>query len=225
MFYLIPTKNGLGIELWGTYDDIRTVYSVIANFWNQEDYITKKGFANRDQLISGFSYEIRKAYEESRLKRKNSHFSNESCNLFGCEISWVHFLFSITALRFNMKYIESNKLEIATFLQLEYWLEKAMIDYDKNGGNELKNYISGAIYAGNENMYQYMRTINAEHFRLGGGKKAFRNLPSLLNKSVYNTKEYREYLKILEQEAVRLKCDIADLEIDDNDIDYENIKL
>ena len=70
MFYLIPTKNGLGIELWGTYDDIRTVYSVIANFWNQEDYITKKGFANRDQLISGFSYEIRKAYEESRLKKE-----------------------------------------------------------------------------------------------------------------------------------------------------------
>lgn len=224
MFYLIPTKNGLGVELWGTYDDIRTIYSVISNFWNQEDYLNKKGFDNRDQLISGFSYEIRKAYEESRLKRKTSHFSIETKELFGCKISWVHFLFSISALRFNMRYIESNKLELAILLQLEYWLERAMTEYDEKGANDLKNYISGAIYAGNENMYQYMRTINAEYFRLGGGKRAFRKLPDLLNKSVYYTNQYREYAEILKLEAERLKCKVSDLEINDDDIDYENIK-
>ena len=39
MFYLIPTKNGIGVEIWGTYDDIRTIHSVVQNFWgNEENY-------------------------------------------------------------------------------------------------------------------------------------------------------------------------------------------
>ena len=223
MFYLIPTKNGLGTELWGTYDDIMTLYSVISNFWNQEDYLNKKGFNNRDKLISGFSYEIRKTYEERRLKRKTSHFSLETKDLFGCKISWVHFLFSISALRFNKRYLESNKLELAIFIELEYWLEKAMAEYDEKGAYRLKNYISGAIYPGNENMYQYMRSINAEYFRLGGGKRAFRKLPNLLNKAVYCTQEYIEYAEFLKLEAKRLKCEVSNLEINDEDVDYENI--
>lgn len=224
MFYLIPTKNGIGVELWGTYDDVRTVHSVVGNFWNQEEYSKKKGFDNRDDLISGFSEELLKAYQGKRLKRKNSHFSMETVDMFGCKISWVHFLFSITALRFNMSFIESNKLEISIFLQLEYWLEKAMMDYDENGGSQLRNYICGAIYSANENIYQYMRTIDADYFKLGGGKKAFRKLPDLLNMAVYYTNEYNEYAQFLTQEAERLNCEVSDLDIIDNNIIFENLK-
>lgn len=223
MFYIIPTKKGLGVQLWGTFDDLRTVYSVVGNFWNNEDYLNNKGFENRDKLISGFSYELRKAYEGSRLKREESHFSLEPVEHLGCEISWVHFLFSLSALRHNMRNFETNKFELALFMQLEFWLEKAMIEYDEIGAKELKSYIVGAIYSSNENLYQYMRFIGEEHFRLGGGKRAFRKLPSLLKRAVYFTDDYKEYAEILKSEAKRLKCETSDLEINDDDIDYENI--
>jgi len=221
MFYLIPTKNGKGVQFWGTYDDLRTIHSIISNFWNQEEYLNKKGFDNRDELISGFSYELRKAFEGSRLKRKNSHFSFEKIEHFGCKISWVHFLFSISALRFNMRYLESNKLDLGIFLQLEYWLEKSMLDYDEKGGQVLKNFISGEIYGGNDCIYQYMRYINASFFKLSGGKRAFRELPRLLKTAVNFTDEYKEYAESLKLDAERLKCKPSELEINDNDINYD----
>lgn len=221
MIYIIPTKRGLGVQIWGTFDDLTTFYNVIGNFWNQEDFLNKKGFDNRDKLISGFSYEIRKAYEGSRLKRKNSHFSFEEIEHFGCQISWVHFLFSITALRYNMRFMESSKLDLSYFLQIEYWLEKSMLEYDEKGGNELKGFISDIIYAGNENIYQFMRTINLEYFLLSGGKKAFRMLPKLLQKSIYGTKEYKEYTEQLIKDAKKLKCETTELEISDENINYD----
>lgn len=74
MLYILPTKRGYGVELWGTYDDLDTLYEVISKFWNDENRINQNGFDNRDKLISGFSYEIRKAKENHRLYKTTSHF-------------------------------------------------------------------------------------------------------------------------------------------------------
>jgi len=29
MIYIIPTKRGMGVELWGNYDDLNSLYEVI----------------------------------------------------------------------------------------------------------------------------------------------------------------------------------------------------
>lgn len=223
MIYTIPTKNGFGIELWGTHDDLSNLHSIMAKFWGNEDFLNKKGFSNRDSLISGFSYEIRKAYEQSRLIRANSHHSAKSIEHFGIQLSWVHILFSLTALRFNMRFMESDKDDLSMFVQLEHSLEQSMNDFDKVGAKLLIPFIDGGIYAGNEYLYQYMRAINVDYFELGGEKKSFRILPELLNKAVLNTPEYMDYLSFLTKEAKRLKCDISDLELDDEHIPYESI--
>ena len=60
MIYTIPTKKGMGVEIWGTYDDLSSFYEVIGKFWNHENQLNHKGSENRDKLISSFSYEIRK---------------------------------------------------------------------------------------------------------------------------------------------------------------------
>lgn len=44
MIYLVPTKKGLGVEIWGTYDDLNSLYEVISKFWNDEHNLNKKGF-------------------------------------------------------------------------------------------------------------------------------------------------------------------------------------
>jgi len=224
MFYLTPTKRGLGAELWGTYDDLRNVYDVIAKFWNQDDFLDKKGFENRDKLVSGFVHEIRKAYEGSRLKREHSHFTLDTFNYFGCQFSWVHILFSLSAIRFNMRFLESDKFDLGMMLQLEYWTERAMRDFDEAGARNLAYYIADGIYQGNPYTYQFMRSINADYFEFGGGKTAFRKLSKLMRRAVYATEEYNSYHAHLILEAQRLECEITDLELSDDNIDYEKIK-
>jgi hypothetical protein len=221
MIYTVATKKGIGVELWGDYDDLRAPHEVIGKFWDVEAFQEKKGFNNRDSLISGFSYEIRHAFQSDRLKRQTSVFSSEPIEYWGVKISWVHMLFSLAALKYNMRFFESNKFDLSVFLQLEFWLEKSMNDFDTEGAIKLLPFIDDAIYAANEYLYQYMLSINAEYFSLGGGKKAFRQLPTLLNRSVYGTTEYNAYLRFLTKEAERLKCEVSDLEISDDNIDYE----
>ena len=224
MIYILPTKRGMGVELWGTYEDLKNFYFVISKFWNNEDKQNIKGYENRDKLISGFSYEIRKAYQGSRLKRKNSPFSFEEANYLGVQISWVHFLFSLTALKFNMRYSETSKHDISIFLNLEYLLEIAMYNYDEIGAKELTGFIEDGLYGANEYIYHYMIDIDLQYFLLGGGKRAFRKLPELLKRGVFHSDEYKNYKAFLEKTAKRLGCKIDDLEIYDDEFDYDNVQ-
>lgn len=224
MIYIIPTKRGLGVEIWGTSDDLTILYEVISRFWNDEDKLNKKGFKSRDALISGFSYEIRKAKDGNRLKRDNSHFSLSQQTYYGTQISWVHFFFSLTAIKFNMRYKETSKLDISQILLIEYWLENALNRYDKTIAKELTAFIKDGLYGGNDYLYQYMRSINFDFYLLGGGKRAFRKLPNLLRRGIYFSDEYKDYANFLEAEAIKLKCEISELEINDDDFDYENLK-
>lgn len=224
MLYIIPTKKGRGIELWGTYQDLDALYEVVGKFWKDENYLTKKGFESRDKLIAIFSYEIRKAKDHQRLRRNTSHFSTAEQAYFGTQISWVQILFTITSIKYNMHYSETNKFDIATILQIEYWLEKAMNSYDEVGAKELIGFIDDGLYGANDNIYQYMSSIDLDFILLNGGKRAFRQLPKLLKRGIFYTPEYKEYASFLEKEAARLNCNISDLQINDDHIDYEHMK-
>jgi hypothetical protein len=223
MIYIIPTKRGLGVEIWGAYEDLDNFHQVIAKFWNNKQYLHNKGFENRDELISGFSYEIRKAKEGNRQKRKSNHNTLEEADYLGTKISWVHFLFSMAAIKYNMGFHETNKFDVSMILQIEFWLEKVMNQYDTIGAKNLIGFIEGGIYAANEHIYQFMRSINYDYFQLNGGKRAFRKLPDLLQRGVLNTDEYKEFQAFLEKESKRLNCKISDIEIDDDHFDYDSL--
>lgn len=214
----------MGVEFWGTFNDLNNFYYTLGEFWNDENNSDKPDFLNRDKLISGFSYEIRKAKEGSRQKRANSHYSLEPEVYYGCKLSWVHILFSLAAVKYNMRFQEVNKFEVAQILQIEFWLERAMRSFDEQGANELVGYIEDGLYGANKYIYHYMRCINLEYFLLGGGKKAFRKLSSLLRKGVYLTDEYKQYAEHLENEAKRLGCDVNDVELSDDEVDYGKLK-
>ena len=214
----------MGVEIWGTYDDLTNLYDVIAKFWNDENYLNKSGFETRDKVISSFSYEIRKAKEGCRLTRKTSHFSTDERDYFGCQISWVQFLFSLTAIKFNMRFYETNKFDIAQIMLIEFWLEQAMKNFDASTAVKLVGFIEDGLYGANKCLYQYMRSINLDFYLLGGGKTAFKKLPDLLRKGVFFTNEYREYEKFLLQDAKRLDCEVTELELSDEHIDYEKFE-
>lgn len=224
MIYIIPTKQGIGVEIWGTYDDLGGLYEFISKFWHGEDDLNYPGSENRDKLISGFSYEIRKAKDGSRLKRNTSHYSQGRQLYYGSQITWVDFLFSLTAIRYHMRFRETNKFDISQMLLLEFWLEKAMNSYDEADAKALIGFIYDGLYGANGHIYQYMCSINLDFLRLGGGKRAFRKLPELLKLGVFYTEEYNDYERVLEAEAKKQGCDSSELELNDDDFDYANLK-
>lgn len=224
MIYTIPTKRGMGVELWGNFDDLSNLYDVIGKLWSDENKLNIIGYENRDKLISSLSYEVRKTFEGARLKRKKSHFSPEAIPHYGTHISWVHFIFSLSALRYNMRFSETSKYDLSMFLQIEYWLEKSMNDFDEIGSRNLIGFIDDALDGANEYIYHYMRSINMDYILLGGGKRAFRKLPELLKRGIFFTHEYEDYKTFLEGEAKRLGCGVNDIEINDDIVDYEHIK-
>lgn len=234
MIYIIPTKHGFGVELWGHYEDLRILYDTIGKYWLDETKPPIKGQENREKVISGFVHEIRKAYEGSRLtrdsayknsslSRNNDHYFSEASKLYGFQITWVHFLFALAAIRFNMRFNAVDKFDASVLMQIEWWLEKAMDSFDKIGSKNLTPFIDDAIYGANDYIYQYMRSINLEYLLLKGGKSAFRKLPEILKRGVFGTNEYNGYKILLETDAKSLNCNTCDLEINDDNFDYDAI--
>lgn len=221
MIYAVPTKKGLGVEIWGTRDDLEYLYEIISKFWNDESFYHIKGYEDKNKLISSFSYEIRKASYGSRLTKDNSHYSIEEIPYVGFKISWPHIVFSIIALRYNMRMVDSNKADIAMFLHLEYWIELAMENYDSVGTKKLLPYLNGAVNAGNEYLYLFMRHINASFFEMNGDKNSYRKLADLMRVSIYSSEEYNDLLIFLQSEAKKYNCKIEDLELSDDDKIYE----
>lgn len=223
MFYILPTKRGLGVEIWGTYNDLRNLYDVISKFWDQER-LTGHEMDGNDSIISGVLYEIRKAHDGRRLKRERDHFRQTELPYFGTRVSWVHLLFFMHAVRYNMRIVESDKFDLSILLQLEYWIERAMDSYDEIGARELKPYISNGIDRSNPDLFQYLLYINADYFEQGGGKTAFRNLPKLLRQAVLGTEEYKSFNIYLKAQAQKLQCNVSELAPNDDHIDYDGMK-
>lgn len=221
MLYATHTKRGLGVQVWGSYEDLRTLYEVIGKFWNVPEFQQLPGFENRNELISSFSYEVRKGMDGHRLSRKGSHFLIDEDQYYGFEVSWVHVLFSITALKENLNLIPPNKLDLAFFYSLEYWVESALEGYDAVSAEKIKPYLNGAIYGNNPYLYQFMRSINLDFFLLKGGKQAFKKLPNLLKASAYGTQEFEELNRHLENEAKQLGCRVEDIDFDEENEIYE----
>lgn len=123
-----------------------------------------------------------------------------------------------------MRYCETNKYDISQILLIEFWLEEAMNSYDSVGARSLIGFIEDGLYGGNDYIYHCMRSVNLDFFLLGGGKKAFRKLPELLKRGVYYTEEYKDYQQFLEKEAKRLNCEVSQIELNDDDFNYEAVK-
>lgn len=120
-----------------------------------------------------------------------------------------------------MRFYETNKFDISMILQIEFWLEKAMNSYDEIGAKNLIGFIDDGLYGANSNIYHFMRSINQEFFLFGRGKRAFRKIPDLLKRGIFFTNEYKEYDTFLKKEAERLNCDISEMDINDDDINYD----
>lgn len=74
------------------------------------------------------------------------------------------------------------------------------------GAQALIGSIVVGLYGGNGHIYQGMRSINLDFFRLGGGKKAFRELPNPLKRVFITREECSNCQKPLQTEVKKMNC-------------------
>ncbi|WP_044203884.1 hypothetical protein [Flammeovirga sp. OC4] len=210
MLSIKPTKNGLGVELWGEEEDLKRLYLFIQNFWHD---IESPNELAKGEVISYFSYEIRKGFEGKRLNRGNRYF--------GVNIYWIHYICSLTCLKSNASLIPTSKEDVAMFQALEKLFIEAMKEYDSVGAQGLEPYLN-ALYGNNKYMYQFMRQATTDHVKTGGGKPAFRSLPILLQGGIYATEPYKEFVRSLKKSASEFGVPPETIEFNDDEI-YENL--
>ncbi|MDO9553305.1 hypothetical protein [Rhodonellum sp.] len=211
MFYLIPTKRGLGVEFWGSYNDLCTIYEVISTLWDLEIQKT-----TAENMLSDFLFNIRHAYQGDHFTRTSSHFLSDSVPSFGFQISWVQLIFVISFINSEKTKYPKNKLLEGILLQMEYWVETALVSFDKKVGMLMQTFIGQSIDGANPFIYYYMRRINAEFFGLKGGKKGFKDLPELVSWGIKGTKGYN-LLKIeIIKSAIKIGCDPIELDLDED---------
>jgi len=91
MLQATPTKGGTGIAIMGDYADLVTLNNVVHSMATslQEENEELKG---RFQLLMNFAHEIRKAYQEQRLKEKVEYLDEKIYDYYGFQLVWTDVL-------------------------------------------------------------------------------------------------------------------------------------
>lgn len=116
-----PLKNHGGIILVGDYHSLCELHDVIGDV-NDKSTIVK----NREGLLLGLSYDVRKAFEKQREIIKAPELCPEYGTRFGVKILWPVLLVQTQMLRACMGYMPTTKWQQAVAFNLEAVVEDAL---------------------------------------------------------------------------------------------------
>lgn len=197
------TQNGTGITIYGDYCDLRSLYLTISKIWDKVSQIE-----DDPQCITlmSFSYEVRKAYSEQRLKEEVTFDGDRKIEYFGFQYLWTDLLIFISVLRYQAAYSMTNELDQANLYLVEHITKKALEEYDQEGAAQLKNLIGQGIDILNPLLAQINEFVNLEYLKLKPTKERFRNLYTLMtNYFSSRTKDSKDFKKFLEEKAKRIR--------------------
>lgn len=213
MLQAYPTKNGTGVSIFGDYGDLNSLYETVHQIACSlsEEHKYQKG---QHQLLMNFAYEIRKGFSGQRLKDKIQFLGDEEkLTHYGFQIVWTDILIFISALRHNAGFSRSDKRDQANLYFLEHIVENALLSYDPQGANEIKEFIAQRINILNEYVFIIYQAIHIKFVTDKSGKVRFRKIPNLLI-SYFSEwlPAYKELIASFQQSAQEQNCEIMDLE-------------
>ncbi len=209
-----PTKNGTGIAIYGNYDELDFLYSIVHRVG---DTLSESNEYQRGQnmLLMNFAYEIRKAKDQSRLIEKID-IDGEGMTTYGFRVVWTDLLIFLSVLRNNAGYISLDKLEQSFLYMLEFVAEDSARRYDANGAENLKPIFASGVYVGHKYIFQIYQTIHTELISTTKGKRRFRNISDFLwNYLSPASHDHNDLVDSLEFSAKKNSCSVFDLEIGD----------
>lgn len=207
-----PSKNGTGIEIWGDYGDLASLYHTIHKIASRLNEYDDK-FKGQSDIVMSFAYEVRKSYEGSRLRETFSFNSENKVNYYGFQYLWTDLLFAISVLRLNAGYVMMDELDQANLYILEYTLKSSLTAYDPKGAEVLKLFIGQRINVHDPLIFHMLQGINYVYLSQKPSKARFRNIPNLI---IGYTSPFSETHKLwkedLEKNAKKLNCAVLQIE-------------
>ncbi|MCY4779265.1 hypothetical protein ORI89_06360 [Sphingobacterium sp. UT-1RO-CII-1] len=208
-----PSKNGTGINIYGDYADLNSLYETvhkIASTLSEADKYQK----GQHKLLMNFAYEIRKAFSGQRIKDKLEYIGDDTqYTYYGFQLIWTDILIFLSTLRFNAGFTRNDGRDQANLYILEHILEEALFAYDPRGANSIKEFISQRIDVTNQHVFIIYQAIHIEFVNKKLGKTRFRNIPKLLNSFfLISSPEYQELIASFQTSATEQQCEIGDLE-------------
>jgi hypothetical protein len=196
------TQNGTGITIYGDYCDLRSLYLTI-------DKIADKVSQGEDDpkyiTLMSFSYDVRKAYSNQRLKEEITFDGDKKMEYFGFQYLWPDLFIFMSVLRDQAAYSVTNELDQANLYLIEHITKKALEEYDTEGAALLKNLIGQRINIHDPLLVQINEFINIEYLKLKPTKKRFRNLYILMTDHFSSwTEDGKNLKKFLEEKAKEL---------------------
>ncbi|MBE2290196.1 MAG: hypothetical protein IAE95_11620 [Chitinophagaceae bacterium] len=171
MLQAYPTKSGTGITILGDYGDLASLYSTVQHVADtlKESNRYQKG---QFQLLMNFCYEIRKAYSGQRDKEKITFDSGDEHSYYAFRVVWTDILIFISVLRHNAGYAQSDKFNQACMYLVEYFVEKALFEYDPEGANIIKEFIAQRINIRDQYAFLIYQAVHIKFVTEKPGKTA-----------------------------------------------------
>lgn len=175
MLFAKTTPKGTGIEFWGDYNDLASLYDTIIKLSDLDCNHER----NR-HVLPIIRLQISSALKGNELKNNSIENGLGQTSYYGFRLDWITLLYSISALRYNAGMLPTDEIDQCNLMQLEYWTRKTLEDYDPEGAKFLKLFINKRIDVADEHIGMRHHSLLIKYFSIKPGKKRFRYISSLL---------------------------------------------
>lgn len=212
MLTATPTNRGTGISIWGDDDELRSLYHLVHKLAGDSEY-TDDAKGGRIKILHCFAYEIRHAYQESRLTKPLTIAEGVHQTDFGFNFSWIDLLFTLNCLRFNAAYTPTDSEDQIILQRLEQITRQALQDFDSKGAQEIEQFIGPHLLNINHPwIWQFNQQIEIDYMEMNINKSRFRQIPNLLRQTEKWGPLHSFLIGKIKTTAQELNCDVYEIE-------------
>lgn len=208
MLSIYSTKFGAGVKLFGDYRDLQSLHQTI-HFLCSEERMDHSAH----EFVVGLAYDVRKAYEGSRLVEKFGFDALDQVTYRGVEILWPILIPQMSLLRRSAAYAATTRNHQADLYALEAGIEGALLSSEAVAGRECLQWLDRGFWFTKdyliEFIYQKARQFACE---IPPGKKRLRALPDILRQLHPLSPEYKAFAEEVGKIAKDKGCSPAELQ-------------
>lgn len=196
-----PTAHGAGITLYGDFYDLSSAHETIHKIADQS-FLEER---LREYML-GLAYDLRKAFEGQREKRKFGVGKLDKVSYGGVAVLWPYFLTQIGMIRHFAAYTVTDHKDQSCLFLLEDCAVTSLLAMDAKVGKTCAEWLLRFPMFPNDYLLSFV-TESARKFVFDSPtKKRFASLPETLRQIDWRSPEYARYEQSVTKMAKTQKC-------------------
>lgn len=212
------TQNGTGIQIFGDYSDLKQLHQTLLRLCETPNDSDKNPITN---LIFEFAYEVRQAFNGKRLEDNLEFHGGNKNDYLGFQYLWTDMVVTLNAMRFQAGLVTTNEMDQANIYLLEYITKGSLSQYDPQGAEMIKGYLSGGIDITNPLLEQVTEYINILYLEQKPSKTRFRKIPKLFNYYSIWSSEYKAFETEINKQSSNLGISVNEVSYNESNYPEE----